>query len=142
MKKVNYIALAATGIAVISVFLPWIEASSSANFMGQSASFSTGGISGISIGGGVFGLLLALAGGFMAFKHMKFSFIAGAINFVNGLGYMLGWFGTSGASYSGSYGGVSAKASVDPQIGLFLFVLASLAFAIFTIKNLKQEKVE
>jgi hypothetical protein len=143
MKKVNYIALGAAGLAAISVFLPWIEASSSASFMGQSASFSSGGISGISIGGGIFGLLVALAGGFMAFKHIKWAFIAGAVNFLNGLGYMLGWFGAGGgASYSSSYGGVSAKASVDPQIGLYLFVLASLVFVIFTLKNLKAEKSE
>jgi hypothetical protein len=142
MKKVNYIALGAAGLAAISVFLPWIEASSSASFMGQSASFSSGGVSGISIGGGIFGLLLALAGGFMAFKHIKWAFIAGAVNFLNGVGYMLGWFGVSGASYSSSYGGVSAKASVDPQIGLFLFVIASLVFVIFTLKNLKSEKAE
>ena len=100
--------------------------------------------SGISIdgGGGIFGLLLAIAGGFMVFKHIKWAFVAGAINFLNGLGYMLGWFGLGGASYSNSYGGVSAKAGVDPQIGLFLFVIASLVFVIFTLKNLKSEKAE
>ena len=142
MKKVNYIAIGAAGLAASSVFLPWLEASSSASFMGQSTSFSSGGISGVSIGGGIFGLLLAIAGGFMAFKHIKLAFVAGAINFLNGLGYMLGWFGAGGASYSSSYGGVSAKASVDPQIGLFLFVIASLVFVIFTLKNLKSEKAE
>ena len=116
------------------VFLPWLEVSSSVSFGGYSGSYSSGGISGISIGGGIFGLLVALAGGFMAFKNIKFAFIAGAINFLNGLGYMLGWFGASGGS---SYGGGYARASVDPQIGLYLFVLASLVFAIFTLKNLK-----
>ena len=50
MKNPNYIAVVAAVIAAISVFLPWVEASSSATFMGQSASFSTGGISGISLG--------------------------------------------------------------------------------------------
>lgn len=128
------IALAAAGLAAISVFLPWLEVSSSVSFGGYSGSYSSGGISGISIGGGIFGLLVALAGGFMAFKNIKFAFIAGAINFLNGLGYMLGWFGASGGSSSG---GGYARASVDPQIGLYLFVLASLVFAIFTLKNLK-----
>jgi len=143
MKKLNYIALVAAGIAAIAVFLPWVEATSSASFGGYSSSFSSGGISGISIGGGIFGLLLALAGGFMAFKNIKWAFIAGAINFINGLGYMLGWFGAGGGgSFSSSYGGGSAKASVDPQIGLYLFVLASLVFVIFTLKNLKATKTE
>ena len=79
----------------------------------------------------------------MAFKNIKFAFIAGAVNFLNGLGYMLGWFGAGGGgSYSSSFGGGSAKASVDPQIGLYLFVLASLVFVICTFKNLKGEKTE
>ncbi len=143
MKKLNYIALVAAGLAAIAVFLPWVEATSSASFGGYSSSFSSGGISGISIGGGIFGLLLALAGGFMAFKNIKWAFIAGAINFINGLGYMLGWFGAGGGgSYSSSFGGGSARASVDPQVGLYLFVLASLVFVIFTLKNLKGEKTE
>ena len=56
---------------------------------------------------------------------------------------MLGWFGAGGgASYSSSFGGGSARASVDPQVGLYLFVLASLVFVIFTLKNLKGEKTE
>jgi hypothetical protein len=143
MKKVNYIALIAAGLAAIAVFLPWVEASSSASFGGYSANYSSGGISGISIGGGILGLLVALAGGFMAFKNIKWAFIAGAVNFINGLGYMLGWFGAGGgASYSSSFGGGSARASVDPQVGLYLFVLASLVFVIFTLKNLKAEKAE
>ena len=143
MAKLNYIALGAAGLAAISVFLPWVEASSSASFGGYSASYSSGGISGISIGGGVFGLLVALAGAYMAYKNIKFAFIAGAINFLNGLGYILGWFGATGSgSYSTSFGGGSAKASVDPQIGLYLFVLASLAFAIFTFSNFKGDKAE
>jgi len=143
MAKLNYIALGAAGLAAISVFLPWVEASSSASFGGYSANYSSGGISGISIGGGIFGLLVALAGGFMAFKNIKFAFIAGALNFLNGLGYMLGWFGAGGGgSYSSSFGGGSARASVDPQFGLYLFVLASLVFVIFTLKNLKEAKAE
>ncbi|XQP84746.1 MAG: hypothetical protein ACOJUL_02265 [Candidatus Pollutiaquabacter aromativorans] len=79
----------------------------------------------------------------MAFKNIKFAFIAGAVNFLNGLGYMLGWFGAGGgASYGSNFGGGSARASVDPQVGLYLFVLASLVFVIFTLKNLKGEKTE
>ena len=143
MAKLNYTALGAAGLAAISVFLPWVEASSSASFGGYSATYSSGGISGISIGGGGLGLLVALAGGFMAYKNIKFAFIAGAVNFLNGIGYMLGWFSAGGGgSYSSSFGGGSARASVDPQFGLYLFVLASLVFVVFTLKNLKEEKTE
>lgn len=143
MKKTNYIALIAAGLSAIAVFLPWVEASSSASFGGYSANYSTGGISGILIGGGILGLLVALAGGFMALKNIKWAFIAGAVNFIIGLGYMLGWFGAGvGANFSYSFGDGSAKASVDPQVGLYLFVIASLVFMIFSLKNLKAAKAE
>jgi hypothetical protein len=135
-KELNYVALVAAGIAAISVFLPWVEASSSARFGGFNSSWSSGGISGILLGGGIFGLLLALAGGFMAFKNIKWAFIFGVINFIDGLGYILGWFGAGvGGSFSSSYGGGRVKASFDPQFGLYLFVLASLVFVISTLKK-------
>jgi hypothetical protein len=138
-QKINYIAIVSSGLVVISIFLPWLEVSSSFSGLGQSFG-SSGSISGISISGGMFGVLVSLAGGFMAFKHIKWAFIAGVVNFLNGLGYMIGWFGVGGFSYSGSAGGVSAKGSIDPQIGLYLFVFSSLIFVIFTLKNLKKRK--
>ena len=144
-SKINYIALVTAGLAAVSVFLPWVESSGSSSFGGSITKFSSGGITGIAIGGGIFGLLVALAGGFMAFKNIKFAFIAGALNFLNGLSYMLGWFGAEGGgSYSSSFGGFSARASISvhPQFGLYLFVLASFVFAIFTLKNIKDPKAE
>ncbi|KXK40181.1 MAG: hypothetical protein UZ09_BCD002000447 [Bacteroidetes bacterium OLB9] len=142
MKKLNQIALVAAGIAALSVFLPWLEISSSASAGGYSANYSTGGISGITVGGGIWGLLVALIGGYMAYKNIKFTFIAGALNFIIGIGYIFGWFGAStgvngGFNYNSSYGNASAQASINPQFGLYLFVLASLVFMIYTFKNLK-----
>jgi len=144
MKKSNYIALGAAGLAVISVFLPWVEASSSASIGDYSASYSFGGISGIAIGGGVWALLIALAGGFMEYKKVKWTFIAGVINFFIGVSYLFGWSSAGGfntdVSYTSSFGGGSAQAGVEPQMGLYLFVLASLVFAITTYKNFKGEQ--
>lgn len=139
-NKVNYIAISAAVLTAIAVFLPWLEASGSASAGGYSTNFSSGGISGISIAGGIFGLLMALAGGFMAFKNIKWAFVAGAVNFITGLVYMLGWVGAGGASVSSSVGGASASTSVDPQVGLYIFVIASLVFVIFTLKKPKAEK--
>ncbi len=136
MKKTNYIAIITAGLAAVSVFLPWLEASTSASFMGQSASYSSGGIAGISTGGGIWGLLIAIAGGYMALKNIKWAFVAGIVNFITGLGYIVGWFGTkANVSYGSDYG--SARSSVDPQLGLYLFVIASLVFTVVTLKNLK-----
>lgn len=144
MKKTNYIAIGAAALTAVSVFLPWLELSSSASFMGQSASFSSGAISGISISGGMFGLILALVGGFLALKNSKWAFMAGLINFITGLGYIIGWFGhndfNTSVGFNSSFGGGSARAGVDPQIGLYLFVLGSLIFVLFTLKNLKGAK--
>lgn len=140
---VKYVAIGAAIITLISVFLPWVEATSSASFMGETVRSTSGPISGFAIGGGLLGLSLAIAGGYMAFKQMKWAFIPGAINFLNGLGYMLGWFGAGGTtSYSTGFGRGSASASVDPQIGLYLFVIASFIFVISTLKNLKLEESE
>jgi hypothetical protein len=54
----------------------------------------------------------------MAFTNNKWAFIAGAENFINGIGYMLGWFGANiVASYSSYFGAPSPKKSFDQQIG-------------------------
>lgn len=145
-KKVNYISLIAAALAAIAVFLPWLKVTASYNAMGQSGSFSSGAILGVHIAGGILGLLLALAGGFMAFRQIKWAFIAGAVNFINGIGYMVGWFGAGADagftrySYSSDFG--SSKASIDPQIGLYMFVIASLVFIVFSLKNFKTEKAK
>jgi|SRR5690554_2650350 len=139
-QKVNYLAIVAAVIAVIAVFLPWVEGSSSASVGGYSASMSTGGVAGIQFGEGILALLIALSGGGMAFKNIKWSFIAGALNILIGIAYIFGWFNSlGGASMNSSYGGMSASSSIDPQYGLFIFILASLLFVISTLKYLKSE---
>tara|TARA_B110000305_G_C19275314_1_gene556549 strand:+ start:449 stop:871 length:423 start_codon:yes stop_codon:yes gene_type:complete len=140
MKNKQNIILVSAGIAAISVFFPWIEVSASASIAGYgSSSFSTGGISGISLGGGIFGLILALAGGYMSFKKIKWAFLAGALNFIDGLSYMLGWAGSGGGA-SGS--GFSSKSSVDPQFGLYLFVAASLVFSVFAFMEFRSSRTD
>lgn len=115
--KLNYVAIVAAGIALISVFLPWIgiSTSGSSNIAGYSSSFSTGTItvSGINSTGGGFGLLFAITGGILAYKNVRWAFIAGVLGLFNGLGYLIGWFELSNtvsfksdySSYYGSYGG-------------------------------------
>ena len=48
--------------------------------------------------------------------------------------------GDAGVSSSSSYGGYSAsvKASVDPQVGLFVFIVGGVLLTIFTLKDRKQ----
>jgi len=115
--------------------------------MGSSASYSSGGISGMYVSGGIIGIIVAISGMILAIKKIKYAFVTGALNFINGLGYMLGWFGMNGvtglnSSFNSSFGDSTVKASFDLQIGLYLFVLASLVYVIFTLQYLKGKKVE
>ena len=131
--KLDKVALISAGVALIAVFFPWIEATSSVNAMGMSHSSSSGGIAGINFGLGIVALLVSAGGGFMAYKQIKWAFVAGAINIFISFLYMFGIMTPSGGNFSSSVG--SASTSISPQWGLFLFTLASIAFLVKTIKH-------
>jgi hypothetical protein len=136
-NDINYIAIIATVVVVISVFLPWVETSSSVSYQGYHGSYSSGGINGFASGIGIAGLLLGIMGGIMAFNRAKYSFVLGLVNVLCGLGDIFGWFSfNGGASFSSSFGGGSVSAKINPQFGLILFVIASLVFTISTLKYL------
>jgi len=141
MNKVNNLALGAAAIAVISVFLPWVEVSVARSTSDLSESLEQISIHGNAIGYGLIGLLVTLIGGFLAFKEFKWTFIAGLVSFIDGYGYLQGWFGAS-TQDSGNYGDVTSQSSVDPKFGLYLFIIASLAFLILTLKYYKPKKAE
>jgi len=139
MKKVNYVALGAVAITLLAVFSPWLEVSDSGNNTGDS--FQPLIIHGITIGYGIFGLIVALVGGFLVYKEYKWTFVAGIVNFINGYGYLHEWFG-KGTHDSGNYGDVTSRSVVEPRIGIYLFIFASLAFLIFTLKYYKMKRTE
>lgn len=139
MNKGNNLALGAAAIAVISVFLPWVEVSVSRSTSDLSDSLEQISIHGNSIGYGLFGLLVILIGGYLAYKEFKWTFIVGLVNFIDGYGYLQGWFGAS-TQDSGNYGDVTSQSSVDPKFGLYLFIMASLAFMFFSLKYFKSKK--
>ena len=135
-ENINYLALICAGITAISVFLPWVAVASSASWGGQHVDLSSGGISGISVGGGIFGIIMAIAGGILAYSNKKWASIFGAINFINGVGYAVGWFGINGSStFSSSFGGGHMEAGVKPQFGLFIFIITSFLFIIFSLTH-------
>ena len=139
MNKVNYLALGAVALTIISVFLPWLEVTGAG--VSTDEGFQPVIISGISIGYGIIGLLVALAGGYLAYKQSKWTVIAGIVNFINGYGYLHEWFG-AGKHDSANYGDVTSRSSVDPKFGIYLFIMTSLAFIIFTLKYYKKKKAE
>tara|TARA_B100000780_G_C20777214_1_gene308606 strand:- start:11 stop:451 length:441 start_codon:yes stop_codon:yes gene_type:complete len=138
-KSKNMMGIICSIVLVVSVFLPWAEASSSVSSSLGGGSYSTGGISGISLGYGVFGLLLGVGGLIMSFKRLKWTWLLGLIALVNGISYLIA-MGNAGSSSSSSIGGysASAKMSVDPQVGLFLFLACALLLSVFTLKDRKQ----
>jgi hypothetical protein len=139
-KSKNLMGVICAIVMVISVFLPWAEASSSvSSSYGGGGSYSTGGISGISLGYGVFGLLLGIGGLIMSLKRMKWTWLLGLVALIDGISYLIA-MGDAGVSSSSSYGGYSAsvKASVDPQVGLFVFIVGGVLLTIFTLKDRKQ----
>ena len=141
MNKVNYLALGAVALAVISIFSPWIEVSAAGITSDLSNSFQPIIIRGISIGYGIFGFLVALIGGYLVLKEFKWTFVAGIVNFIDGYGYLHEWFG-AGTHDSGNYGDVTSRSVVDPKFGIYLFIVASLAFIVFTLKYYKLKKAE
>lgn len=139
MNKVNYLALGAAALAVISILMPWVEVTIASGTSDLTESVQTISVHGISIGYGLFGLLLTLAGAFSAYKEFKWTFMAGLVNFINGYGYLHGWFGKA-THDSGNYGDVTSLSSIDHKFGLYLFIISSLAFMILTMKNYKPKK--
>jgi hypothetical protein len=137
MKTLNslpgLIALAMT----ISFFFPWFEVTSKSEVMGYSASYSSGGISGIWAAGGFIGFGLSIAAAVLAGRKYKYSVIIGAILLLTGLYNVLG-FGAASASSSGSFsssfGDASVSASYSPRLALFVFILLSAAYTAITFK--------
>ena len=139
MKNSNKLGLVFSLLAIVSVFLPWAKASSSYSSGGiGSGSYSTGAISGITLGVGIAGIICALAAAYLSFNRMKQTWIVGAIMLIDSIYYLI-TMGTAGGKTSTSYGeySVSASVSVDPQIGLFVFALSSLLILITTLKDRK-----
>ena len=139
MNKVNYVALGAVALTIIAVFSPWVEVNVAGSSSDMQDSFQPVIVHGISIGYGILGMLVALVGGFMAYKELQWSFVAGIVNFITGYGYLHEWFG-AGTRDSANYGDVTSKSSVDPKFGIYLFIFASLAFVVFTLKYYKLKK--
>ncbi len=140
-KKVNYFGIILALITVISVFLPWVAASSSAHYSSSygnyNGSYNSGGISGIYFGDGILGLLIAIVACILFIIKIKWAFIPGVITFILGLAHILGWSGIQGtSSYNSSYGSVTGHIDVIPQYGLIIFTIASFFYMIFALFDL------
>ena len=135
----NYLALGAVALTLIAVFSPWLEVYAAGLTSDLNDSVQPVVVHGISIGYGIFGMLIALLGGFLVYKEYRWTFVAGIVNFIDGYGYLHEWFG-AGTHDSGNYGDVTSRSAVDPRFGIYLFIVASLTFIVFTLKYYKMKK--
>jgi len=130
-KTVPYIALVISLIAGVCVFLPWLRTEASGSILGFGAHMNVGDpLAGIKLPGGIPALIIALAGGTLALFKIKWSFVAGIANLINGLGYAFGWF-KQGVKYESSV----ARAGLDviPLYGLILFLVTSALFVVIAL---------
>ena len=133
MTKKNILGLVFAIIMVVSCFFPWIESSVTGNIGEYDSSFSSGGMSGIMLGYGIFGAIIGVVGAILAWIGFRFSFVIGAIGLLDGIALMVGW-GTNEASFSAE--GFSTSVSLDPQWGLFLFIGSSFFYTLSALIQL------
>lgn len=113
------------GIMAISVFLPWIKLSleripyPDLYWDGSGSVFV-----GTELTSGIFGLLVALGGGFMAYKKHKWTAAAGVINLWIGIAQISGWISFQ----------AGPMVNVSSHIGLYLFTIVAFLFTNITMK--------
>lgn len=136
----GFIALLVSGISIFTVLLPWLQTTELATMPIISIERNvepTGIISGISLSGGIFGMLVAVVGGLLVLNQHKWSFMAGVIN--AGIGVMyLNDFPVSqslciSSSFAAGNGFISPSVLGSPQSGLYLFIGMSLLFTVLAI---------
>ncbi|GAB1395963.1 MAG TPA: hypothetical protein PKN57_03235 [Saprospiraceae bacterium] len=136
----GFIALLVCGISIFAVLLPWLQTTELATMPIISIEKNvepTGIISGISLSGGIFGMLVAVVGGLLVLNQHKWSFMAGVIN--AGIGVMyLNDFPVSqslciSSSFAAGNGFISPSVLGSPQSGLYLFIGMSLLFTVLAI---------
>jgi len=147
-ENLNFVALLAVAVSVISVFLPWFKYSTSANSSTYGLDFESEiAVTAISINTGFYTILFSLLGGFLAYKNFKWTFWPIFINFLIGLSYLFGLVGVGNVGgvnlgnleYNYSFGDASFNSGFQPQFGLYLFCVSSLVFVLFTLKYLKSK---
>lgn len=132
-KPINIVAIISAALMIISPILPWASARSSGSFMGKTASFSTGGLSGLNTTWGILGFIISIGCIIMVYKRMKFSALLGILNLLLVIAAIID-FDSRGSSVS--FGRASGSARIDPEYGIFIFALASLVYIGFTLKYL------
>jgi hypothetical protein len=139
-KSGNKMSILFAIIALFSVFLPWASVKTKSYASGYGSNFNMGssvdGITGVTLGYGIVGIILGIIVIYLSLQRPKFVYIIGSIMTFDSLTYLL-TLGTS--DYKGSYsgGGVSGTAEINviPQFGLILFIFCSIAIVYYSYKD-------
>lgn len=138
-SKINTALLVIAVIAILCVFLPWAHGKGSVSYSGGGysggGSARTAGVSGISFGAGLGAFVFCAAYAYLLWKkrtapRMLFVLLPWII-FLSALSFISTMSNASSYASSnvGAYGG-SARGSLEPEAGYFVFFLTSLALLI------------
>jgi hypothetical protein len=130
----DYLSLFAAAVAAGSVFFPWFHIELITSHSGYTNVQQYGNFNGTYLEGGWAGLTTACCCLIMTFLKLKWSALAGFFNVLIGLGYLLGWVDLSGKFLTADVTKGNAMLVVDPQTGLYLFLISSLAYLTLTIR--------
>ncbi|MFA9212266.1 MAG: hypothetical protein ACEQSR_00265 [Candidatus Methylacidiphilales bacterium] len=145
MKKINYLGIILVLVMISSLWMPWKAISSSMqlnssaiNLGGEAQSESINAFQYSSFSYLI--VMLSLIGGFLSFKNVKFSFVIGILNLVLGICYALNLITPAG---SGAFNieiqnesmDYSGKIGFENQIGIYIFLAASLIYSILEFKS-------
>ena len=142
----SYIAFISSLVMIVSVFFPWLGATTSTSIGGIATGGGSVSVSGISLAQGILGILLGVASLILVWKKYQYAALTGFLALVDALtmtfggigGGSIGGIGGGSMSGGGSFGGFGVKASVSygVQWGIYVFIASSVLVLVFTLKNL------
>lgn len=136
--KLTYLAIIFISITIISIFLPWVEVTSSAtvssSYGSTGDSVSSGGLAGIMVWDGILALILSAVALFLSIKRFKWTYFIGILLALIGFAHLFGWIGfNSDVNFDSSYGNVSGSVDIVPLYGLYIFLASSIAFVTISL---------
>lgn len=131
--------MAASLLSLTFLLMPWLETTEMS--IGEySMTAITHQIIGISTLWGILAALIALAGGWLAWKRNRYAFLSGLLNSLIGLGFLAGWLGSDSPKTTALMEGLGETGASEIKTGLYLFISSALLFLIFSIFLFRKQK--
>jgi hypothetical protein len=126
LQKKDFIAMLSVAMAAGSVFFPWFHIGL-VNTQSRTPTFLSYGLySGTFVEGGLVGLSLAIFCIMLIYLKIKWSGFLSIGNALIGVVYLFGWSDLSGKFISEEATKSQAFLKVEPQAGLYFFIVCSL----------------